>query len=269
MENQLIDQVYVIPTYNCNLKCPHCDLRLRDDCYNHTRFINCIKVVNSKSVVLFGGEPTLYKDRFNAAIDTGKITSISTNLVNIDGNVIDQIKNHNISVATSWNVCRFTNRQYQTWLANVTTLVQNDIDVLLMVTLTEDLINLDKKQLQSLLRQWKCAGIKRVRFEQLLDDNKSQLYYDQVDTWLLEVDDLWDNSFPYNDIVDQLRNWQFNCSSVYTIKPSGDIVYGCPQYKQQHIVNQCLTCDNASICKPCMLQQHCTFPRRLYKKYYA
>lgn len=269
MENRVVDHVYAIPTFHCNLKCPHCELRLKEDNYNRQAFLTTLQSIKSTNITLFGGEPTLYTDRLIDAVKTGKITSISTNLIKVDQQLIDLIKQYDLYVSTSWNVTRFNGSQYQTWIDNVNRLTDNEIDILLLVTLTDDLLTFDQSRLFSLLWQWKLAGINRVRFEQLVDYSKDQAFYDRVDQWLVDVDNMWSFEFPENDVVNQIANWKYNCNTTYTLLPNGQLVFGCPQFEKSYLINDCLACQYAGVCRPCMLQKYCTFPKKLYQKYYV
>ena len=84
-------KLYVIPTYHCNLKCPHCELHLRDDNFNES-FYDVLSNNNIDLGVLFGGEPTLYRDRLIKCLKTNKIHSISTNLIKLDNELISLLK---------------------------------------------------------------------------------------------------------------------------------------------------------------------------------
>ena len=66
--------LYALLTQNCNLQCPHCMIynNTKEDFFNEERFLDVLR--NWKGdITLFGGEPTLYRDRFMKAINTGKI----------------------------------------------------------------------------------------------------------------------------------------------------------------------------------------------------
>jgi hypothetical protein len=259
-----INHLYAILTYKCNLKCPHCELRTYNDNYNRENFIQALKQVQCDAITLFGGEPTLYYDRFVDAVNTGKITSVSTNLLSINDDVLDLIIKHNISLSTSWNPKRFTDNQYDRWLSNVR-YISDTIKPLLLVTLTDDLISYDKQSFYALVAEWRKSGVCEILFEQLYDEAKTQAYYDNVDRWLVDIHSHWCEEYPQSVILNQLDSWVFNCSKTYTLNPSGSINKGCPQYKTPSICHSCLTCEFASSCQPCMLQTCCTFPKKLYK----
>lgn len=76
-----IKTLYAIPWYQCNLKCPHCDVRDTSTEFNPEKFIEELKKVEAENIVLFGGEPLLHEDWFMKILETGKLTSVSTNLL--------------------------------------------------------------------------------------------------------------------------------------------------------------------------------------------
>ena len=56
-------ELYAVLTNQCNLSCPHCDIKSSElDDYNKELFLNAIKEFDG-NIILFGGEPTLYKNR--------------------------------------------------------------------------------------------------------------------------------------------------------------------------------------------------------------
>ena len=77
----MLDKLYVIPTYKCNLSCSHCDLHKRDIAFKAKSFLKQLNNIEAKEVILFGGEPSFYQDRLAKCLKTNKITSISTNLL--------------------------------------------------------------------------------------------------------------------------------------------------------------------------------------------
>lgn len=270
METSLtIDFLYVIPTYLCNLKCPHCTIRTKKDEYDDQRFINALIKHHDVPMVIFGGEPTLYPERINKICKYGNAQSISTNLINVDDQLIETIKKNRLNIATSWNPKRFNGSQYNVWINNIKLLAKHNLRTKVLITLTEDLIHENIHHLIMMFKQWSCIGsISDIQFEPLVDCTKTQSFYDQVDQWLVDIDNAWDNDIVPNYIVKQLANWKFNCSRVYTLQPNGTITFGCPQNTTPQINIDCLSCEYVSVCQPCRLQSNCTFPKRLYKKYY-
>lgn len=266
----MIDTLYVITTHQCNLKCPHCDIRLRDDFYDRDKFISSLQKYRDCDMIIFGGEPTLHFDRIQLICQYGSPTSISTNLLTITPQLIDVIKQHDLGVATSWNPKRFHGTQYNRWIDNLKVLANNDIKAKVLVTLTDDLIAFDLNKLLDMFDQWsQTGGLSSIQFEPLVDGTKNQTFYDQVDQWLFDVDQLWRPTIVENYIVNQLNQWHFDCSRTYSLLPSGDIMFGCPQNNIGTQINmQCFNCEFVNVCQPCRLQKCCTFPKRLYKKYY-
>lgn len=265
--NKLIKEkmkkVYIIPTYHCNLNCPHCDLHLKNDNFNES-FYKVLKNNDIEFGILFGGEPTLYKDRLIPCLKTNKIHSISTNLLNLDDELISLYKKYNLSIATSWNPQRFSEEQYKLWLNHLQLLSNNDLTCIIMITLTEDLLIYN--DFENRLKEWdslKC--ISGVLFEPLLDYNMAIDLHQRADEWLCQIYDKWCYSFK-NIIVNKVKNWNCNCSDVWTLNPDGKLIRGCPQSEKEYVLNDCLKCKLAGICNPCNLQHLCSFPKKLYEK---
>ena len=135
--------LYAVPWYNCNLLCPHCNISKRKVEFNKDKFIKSLKDSNYDNVILFGGEPTLNWNNFTEIISTGKINSVSTNLVVYSSvfmslAVAPFLKENSISVATSWNLKRFKDSaQFRKWICNLKILIKEDIDVVVLITLSE------------------------------------------------------------------------------------------------------------------------------------
>ena len=261
MEN-LLTALYVIPNYQCNLACPHCTLHNYNIKYNEETFIETLVKTNANKCILFGGEPLLYFERFKRILETKKIHSISTNLLLLSKESLDLIKHYNISIATSWNLKRFTNDQLNKWFDNIKK-VQCDV----LITMTDDLITKSgtEKMFEILEHLDNFGTVKNIIFEQVVDDRMNEQHYEQVDNWLCNIHDNW--HFKMNNAIeDKLEKCILDCSKVKTLEPNGILHNGCPQFKTVHIVNKCLSCELNKICKPCILQKHCTFPTKLYNK---
>ena len=272
MENSLtpkIEFLYIVPTYQCNLKCPHCDIRSKKDNFDRISFLKTLSNYKNVPAVIFGGEPTLYPDRIQMICDCGNVESISTNLINLNDELINLIKDNQLSIATSWNPNRFNGTQYDTWVKNLSVLAKNNLSAKLLITLTQDLIEYDINDLISKFEHWSSTGgLTDIQFEPLLDYSKNQQFYDAVDQWLFVIDQKWSNDIVPNHIVHQLKNWKFNCSATYTLQPNGMLTRGCPQDTGLRVNTQCFDCHYSAVCQPCRLQQYCTFPKKLYQKYY-
>lgn len=261
----MFDKVYLIPSYKCNLNCPHCDIHNYKDTFNEDVFFETFNNIDSNEFVLFGGEPLLNKHIFKKCVETGKITSLSTNLLLLDEEYIELIKKYNLNIATSWNPKRFNELEYQIWKEKLKLLSKNHLSCIVLITLTQDLIDYNKTDLILILQEIdNTSAVKGIQFEHLVDDNLSEDFHKKVDAWLCEWYGNW-NFKMKNIIFEQVNNWCFNCSNVYTLKPSGQLIKGCPQFTKATLCNECLTCKLSKICHPCSLQKTCSFPKQLYK----
>ena len=73
-----IKTIYLMITTNCNLNCPHCDIKTNGkDNWDKEAILN--KLSSKDHNIIFGGEPSLYIDRIISVSDY--CSSISTNLL--------------------------------------------------------------------------------------------------------------------------------------------------------------------------------------------
>ena len=261
----MIKQLYVIPNFNCNLKCPHCDIRTKSDCYNEEQFLKQLNSLKSEWTTLFGGEPLLYKDRFEKVIKTEKINTISSNLLLLDDYSLDLLKEYEIRIATSWNPQRFTKEEYDLWIEKLNLLNRKNQSTIVMITLTEDLLSFDKEILYKMFDSWERVGsITGILFEFLVDPESKPDLNDRADDWLCNIHNDWRWNSLSKLIEDNLENNICDCSRVYTLLPSGRLQKGCPHNSKPYHLEQCYDCKFSSICQPCRLQKYCSFPKKLY-----
>lgn len=255
---ETVKTLYAIPNYECNLDCLYCKLKDKRIKYDSERFLEAINNFDGE-IILFGGEPTLYSDRFKAIINTGKISSITSNIVDISEDCVYDSRHNRIAT---------TFRPSNKWIDNLKKISRiNDYGIRILFTLTDELLhNNPGNIINSLLflKNNEC-NIDSVLFEQLLDPNKTESFYEEVDKWLYNIhfvygiEDLGIQSV----IVDQiLDGWHFDCRNVYTLEPDGTIKPGCPQREQYNVLTKCYTCKKANKCQPCMLQTKCVYPHK-------
>lgn len=257
--------IYAIPTYNCNLNCPHCDIHKRKIQFDEEKFMEALSSIESGIVVLFGGEPFLNKDVLKKCLQTNKINSISTNLLLLDDDIFNLIQEYDISLATSWNPKRFTNDQYKLWLNNLSKFKNTNTPIDVLITMTKDLIEMDEFQLMNIITDIDDTNsVDGIVFEHLLDDNLSDTFHQQCDDWLCKIHNIW--KFKVKNVIEErIFNWNNDCSNTWTLEPTGELRFGCPQYMGRDILDKCLTCELVSKCRPCMLQKSCSFPKKLYE----
>lgn len=259
-------QVYVIPSYKCNLNCPHCKLHLKEDTLNKEQFFETLVNFDADYKVLFGGEPTLDEALLQEILATEEINSISTNLLKLNSNLINLFKYYSLDIATSWNPHRFTPNQYQTWINNLKYLSHNNLECLILITLTEDLLSLDYELFKKMLDTWnKIPSISGIKFEYLIDPNAKDDLNLRADLWLCKLYQDWRWDFTNFNVKDIKNGYICDCSEVYTLPPEGIIQKGCPNFYNYNIIEECLNCPLAGACKPCPLQFNCAFPKNLYK----
>lgn len=69
---ETIKELYIIPTYSCNLDCPHCELHKKVERYNESVFISQLKTLFFDRGILFGGEPLLLQEKLIPILETKK-----------------------------------------------------------------------------------------------------------------------------------------------------------------------------------------------------
>lgn len=252
---------YVILTHRCNLSCPHCDLREQSDSFNEDKFFDVCKTLTG-DIVLFGGEPFLFKDRlFKVLTLNPKITSISSNMLLWDYDIKCFLKHYpNVEIASSWNPKRFTKKQYSLWLSN---LKDAGIVTNINITLTDDLYSFDFDAFMNVIKDLDAIpSILTISFEPLVPDYNCE----SGDVFLSKV---------YEEMKSLRIKMDLNkifgkkyCGGIKTLLPSGNIINDCPQwYVKNHIMlKECMSCDLIKICKPCKKICHCSFPKKFYNK---
>lgn len=262
--------VYVIPSWACNLNCPHCFVKNQPDNYNEELFINALQQLKiqypTANFTLHGGEPTFNKNRLKTILSQNIITSITTNCITTDLEIYDWINKQDLAVATSWNTNRFiTDDIFKVWLSNIKQLKK---DPLLLITLDKDLISLPLEVFFNKLYKIQDAGVIDILFECLVDNTLDDSFQTRVDEWLCEFHNRLHTDYvdlKINSLIEtQILNWDFRCNSK-TLLPNGIVRDGCTMGNEcNYILNECLGCDKANVCKPCVLHTRCSFFPKFY-----
>ena len=240
----------------------HCNVHRMKGQYVEEIFLDRLEKIKAQKTVLFGGEPLLYYDTFAKIVKTGKINSVSTNLLLLNKDNLKLINDYKLDVATSWNFRRFTPYQETLWLNNLAL-----VKCTVLITLTDDLISEEgTSKLKEVLKKLDTIGtVDYLLFEQEVNNNLDSCHFERVDDWLCAISKDWTYSFE-NAIVDRLKDWKCDCSNVMTLEPNGTLRKGCPDYTATHFVNDCYKCSLNEICQPCVLQKECSFPKKLYQQ---
>lgn len=255
--------LYALPTTHCNLSCPHCDIKNTPEGYDRDLFVDALTNFDGR-VILFGGEPTLYEDRLFDIIDAdskkfNRIRSISTNLIKLSDRLIQFYKKLG-GVSTSWNPSRFTESEYATWISNCEVLNKEKIKANIMITLTDDLFAMPIDQVLDMINTWNPNLITDINFEHYVGDNGKE-YYTRADDWLCEIYTKWNSPIKNKTIV-RIQDWYYDCSGIYTLTPNGIINDGCPHHSEPTVLEECFSCEKASVCRPCRLQKQCSYPKK-------
>lgn len=263
-------KLYAMVSTDCNLHCPHCNIPRNGDGWNEEKFLNELLPFEG-NVVLFGGEPTVHRDRFYHVVDQlfgmGKYNScsITTNLIDVDEKLLEYLTMINY-VGTSWNKTRFTPKEYVEWVRNLHRIDEEDIHWSVLVTLTPDLIERPAREFINTVYTWgkfrSCTGI---TLEHLVFDDADEAYYQRADEWMCDLYKLWNLAIPVTTFWD--LKWWFDCSETYTLLPNGEVMHCCPTGLEacKNVPNSCMVCDKVNECRPCVLQTGCSYPHKLYE----
>ena len=264
-----ISTLYAVPWFDCNLTCPHCNVRKTTSEFNIDKFKEVLSTVDAEHVVLFGGEPTLVWAHFISILETGKVNSISTNMVVypytfVHSSLIPVLKEHNLSIATSWNKTRFNDVQFTQWLMNLKELTSANIDVTVLITLTQDLLAGPLSDVLNVLGKMERAGVKKFLYEPCIGSGECNK---KADKWLCKFHDEYKGGMT-NLLEEKLDSWFCNCDDVYTLLPTGELRKGCPDSfeVEKQFCSDCLNCDKVDKCRPCILQKTCSYPKKLAEK---
>ena len=262
--------MYVLPTQQCNLHCPHCSIYNHKDDFNKEKFLYEMNNFEGNRLVLFGGEVTSNIERMKMVIESNqkdgktKIGTISTNLIFLNDYLLSIYKSIG-SIGTSWNPHRFhTDILYQTWLKNLKTIWENGVQYTLLITLDKDLMNMSVDDFLNKARKDFDHENETIRFEQYVGTDVDQSHYDKADEWLCEIYKKWDLKSHFQT-PDYVRDWVYDCDETYTLFPDGTVINRCPHNLPAVTPEACFTCERADICRPCRLTPYCTFPKKLAK----
>lgn len=278
-----IREVYICPSFACNLRCPHCTLKnINNGKLELPAIINSIKYIKEMAgkdltFELFGGEPLLLqKDVISAIYQEIKDYPyyVSTNLLPFEFEKHIEILKGASWVNSSWNPKRFDSPNgddYDLWRKNMLALQDLGIKVNLMITLTSDLVyDYTPQEFIELIRQWNPFSID---LDYVIGEDNTSL--ERIDDWILDLYNNW-NLDTILDPADNIRVVLLNptlnrhyrdCWNHYTILPTGNIKPCCPYYECDVDKTPCYCCELFYICNGgCRLESKCTFPKKLFYK---
>ena len=258
----MIETLYVIPSYRCNLNCSHCDIRNYQMAENNAAVIQQLQRIDFRDGIIFGGEPLLLDIGLLSDIcRVGKIRSISTNLLPLAQRHIELFQEYDIKVATSWNPGRFNEFQFETWLKNIKSLVAVRIFPTILITLTESLF---KSDIDFVLDQLNDIGNFIIKFEPYVPSSRDLIK--KSDVWLTDLSSRWVWPSLTNQIfLDYTNGNILNCRGKWTLRPDGTLEHSCPTQLSDNIMRQCYLCEYRDICKPCLKQVECSFMKKFYR----
>ena len=270
------NEIYICPSFLCNLNCPHCTLKNLPTCMELEKIEQTLDYIiqNSGDNVLFdlfGGEPLLLQDfvleRIHKKIKQKKYI-ISTNLLLFRPTLLPLFKEAEL-INVSWNPLRFNKEQFKIWETKTQVLRTAKVKINLMITLTKDLLeNYTPQQFLNFIKNYNAYSLD---LEYMIGEEYIKERLDSIDNWLCELYKIW-NIKTHFCLPERIKfslehNIKFrDCSNHYTILPSGKIHYGCPYYETDVVKTKCLSCDLYQWCNgACRLQTECIMPKKLFQ----
>lgn len=259
--------VYVKTTESCNLDCKHCftggarpprtflDLAKTTDWIQ--RFAKAISPHDDVHFELHGGEPFLapvetLKEIVRSMRESGiqhMSIGATTNLVyKLKDELFDFIKNDLDAIGTSWDAgIRFANqKQEDLWRKNLTTLVQAGIPVVLNISLSRSVMEMDTDELITFIRDTGCY---KVLFDRITPNGNANNHNDlfpsnaEINDWYLRMHESterlgarkWFENAALEDIYAKFENGNPSCGTFcrdceernITLNADGSIG-GCP-----------------------------------------
>lgn len=137
-----VDHIQFLLTRRCNLKCKYCIhyCNVKDytekDTYDIIQYEKDLEYVsnvlpNCKNIMLTGGEVTVLKnltDYINITLKYFNSITISTNCINLNDDLIDYCRNHNISIRVSAYPCTYNIVKEKLKLENVNIYTDQNIE---------------------------------------------------------------------------------------------------------------------------------------------
>lgn len=202
---------YLKTTETCNLNCKHCftngkngpkiywDIHKLVDWLH--RFRNEVGENHTAHMEFHGGEPFLapvsqMRDVYEQCKDLweNQTWGVTTNLVfKLNNDILDFMRGPlKKRLGTSWDPdIRFDNpRQYDLWRNNVKTLLEDNFDIKLFISVTKGTINIKPIELLEWIRE---LGVKEVSFERLTHNGSANLNPEifpeniEQDAWFLKM----------------------------------------------------------------------------------
>lgn len=202
---------YLKTTETCNLNCKHCFTNGKNGpkIYWDTkkvidwlhRFREEAGLNHSAHMEFHGGEPFLCPvEQMFEVYDSCKTLwqdqtwGVTTNLVfKLRNEILDFMRGPlDRRIGTSWDPdIRFDNpRQYDLWRSNVKTLLDDNFDIKLFISVTKGTINIEPIELLEWVRE---LGVKEVSFERLTSNGNARLHPEifpsniEQDAWFLKM----------------------------------------------------------------------------------
>ena len=267
-------RLYLKVTNSCNLRCPFCYNSNKNDIFNVDKVEKLLADRRIDTIIFHGGEPMLYYEKIKDFILKHETFNfeITTNLCyNLTEEKLNILKM--CSMATSYSVDRFhTEKEFSIFKNNMRRVIEQQ-PVTLLVTLSEEQLSQNPKDLSDTLKELNPTNI---TFERLYSDDASEDLYRRTDSYLTELFRLIpkDKNNLYNWMKSAIRYnnpvFPTRCDAL-TIDTDGKI-FNCPNLVGKTIHRrkrkECLFCEYYEYCQgDCnSFNKVCSFPKTTFKK---
>lgn len=257
------------------MKCPFCYIRQKPGVLDFKLASEKITTLNPEKIIYHGGEPLLYPNLILEFINTfPKIQqSITTNLTLEFNESIRKVL-EKCQVATSFDATRFQNsKDLQVWINNFRTLRDSGKEITILVTITKE--TMEKYTPVLLSKILLKLNPAYITLERLFDSSKSEDFYQQVDSYMLEV--FKELPKEKNTLLMSMENAIRNKSTVFCTNCSENIITlnpnltetGCPNLYQSKSIEKsrnCLYCKYYLHCQgDCQSFKYtCAFPKETF-----
>ena len=271
-----IKNLYICPSFACNLSCSHCYLRLIKLPKNIDAVCNTLsKVLEYNKDVkfdLFGGEPMLLSEEDLTKLEpliTSRHLTINTNLLDIDDFHFNFLRKAD-SIDTSFDLNRFRNPyEVHKFLLNLDKLKEFNMKFNIMTVLDKNILDMGVDKFLNII---KSMQPKHLELKIFIGPDEPD--FEKVDDFLCEMFHNWNTdicNLMFVEIARMIlwgRKWKDYCyGKNYTLFPDGRIRMGCPYANEFYEKKECKYCEFYNVCEGgCHIQPFCRFPKKLYKE---
>ena len=268
----MIDTMYLKITENCNLSCPFCYVKQKQNVISFETAVSAIEAYQPKEVIFHGGAPLLHPKRTLEIIDRfpSQVFSITSNLtLPLTDERMEILER--CYVATSYSADRFPNSELEQIFKKNVAKVRETEDVTLLVTLSEKQLEMPPVEF---IRKLDEIGYDSILFERMYAAGLDKAFAEKMDMYLLELMKALPDArknYLYDQMMESIISYTYlfplTCDrNVVTVNPDGSIL-SCPNlchHAERKKRRECLECNFYQYCRgDCLsFQDCCMFPKK-------